>query len=79
MPHYALFNTSNDKYLSHPKIGLWNTNDIKEAEEMLTAAKEYVSAIGLSHLADLLIIRELQGESKTEKVFLNIKENNENN
>lgn len=43
----------------HPKVGLWFTNDLKEAEDMLKACREYVVAIGASSLIDDFEIVEL--------------------
>ena len=44
---YALFNERNQEKLNHPNIGLWYANELKEAEEMLHACREYMTAMNL--------------------------------
>ncbi len=39
---YTLYNKKLDQLLTHPKIGLWYTNDLAEAEKMLLVCKEYI-------------------------------------
>ena len=41
---YTLYNKHLDKRLVHPKYGLWCTQDLKKAEEMLIACREYLLA-----------------------------------
>lgn len=44
---YTLYNKRLEKKLTHPKYGLWCTPDLKEAEEMLKACKEYLISLNL--------------------------------
>lgn len=41
---FTLYNKHLDRKLMHPRYGLWCTQDLKEAEEMLIACKEYLQA-----------------------------------
>jgi hypothetical protein len=59
---YTLFNKRLNRQLTHPKVGLWFTNDLKEAEEMLQACKEYVQAIGVPSILEDFEIMELSSE-----------------
>lgn len=43
---YSIFNKSLNKKLSHPKLGIWFTEDIHEAKELLRCFKEYLNNIG---------------------------------
>jgi len=55
---YTLLNKLLDKKLTHPNYGLWSTPDLKEAQDMLAACKEYLVADGLSNLQDKFVIIE---------------------
>ena len=44
---YTLFNERNQEKLVHPAIGLWYADKIEEAEDMLDACREYMSALSL--------------------------------
>jgi hypothetical protein len=59
---YTLYNESIKKQLIHPKVGLWFTNDRKEAEDMLSACYEYLDSIDLSNLKDSISIVEVENE-----------------
>ena len=41
MTYYTLFNKNLKRKLMHPIIGLWFTNDINEARDMLALCKKY--------------------------------------
>ena len=41
---YTLYNKQLDHFLVHPQIGLWYTNNLAEAQEMLAACHEYVNS-----------------------------------
>lgn len=56
---YTLFNKSNNKELTHPKIGVWLTNDKKEADEMLSSFYEYLDSINLSKLKENICVIEI--------------------
>jgi hypothetical protein len=61
---YSLLNKLNDQLLTHPRVGLWFTLDRKEAEEMLDACKEYLTAEGLKDLEENFVI--VDSETKEE-------------
>jgi hypothetical protein len=61
---YTLYNKSNKKELIHPKIGLWFTNDKKEAEDMLSSCYEYLDSINLSKLKEDICIIEVDNNGK---------------
>jgi hypothetical protein len=48
MKTYTLYNKRLKRQLIHPRIGLWFTNSIDEANEMLDACHEYLKSSGLS-------------------------------
>jgi hypothetical protein len=63
MRAYTLFNKGNNRRLIHPKVGLWYTHDLKEAEEMLQACLDYLEVDGLDNLKpDFVIIDVETGE-----------------
>jgi hypothetical protein len=63
MQYYSLYNKRLDRKLKHPKIGIWYSNDLKEAEEMLKACKGYLDSSGLSDFKDnFVIIDETTGK-----------------
>jgi hypothetical protein len=53
---YTLFNKSNQKKLTHPKVGLWFTNDLEEAKEMLSSFYDYLDSSNMSSLKDDIAI-----------------------
>jgi hypothetical protein len=57
---YTLYNKELDKRLTHPRIGLWYTFDLKEAEDMLKACNEYLDASGLGSMKDNFTIIEVE-------------------
>ena len=61
---YGLYNKANEKYLTHPKVGIWFTNDFKEAESMLSACKEYLESSGLGKLSSDFIIIDLESNEE---------------
>jgi len=54
---YSLYNKRTGRYLTHPKVGLWLTNDLVEAEDMLAEFNHYLSSEELSDLSPDLEIR----------------------
>lgn len=63
MQFYSLLNKRLDRKLKHPKIGIWYTNDLVEAKEMLKSCLGYLSASGLSDFKDdFIIIDEATGK-----------------
>ena len=61
---YALFNKGNSKYLIHPVVGLWTTNDLQEAKDMLKDCKTYLISQGLQNIVDDFVI--VDAETKAE-------------
>ena len=57
---YTLYNKQRDKKLTHPKIGLWYTPDLPEAQEMFTACLEHLDAVGLSEVKKHIVIIEAE-------------------
>ena len=57
---YTLFNKGNGKRLVHPVIGLWATDDLQEAEDMLEDCKKYLIAQGLQNIIDDFIIVDVE-------------------
>ena len=45
--NYTLFNKTNEVYLTHPKVGMWFTDNEKEAQEMLEACVKYLESVGI--------------------------------
>lgn len=75
MPYYSLFNHTNNRYLKHPKIGLWHTDNLEEAQDMLKDAHGYLDAVGLSHMKKDVVIQEIpEEEQKQIKVQLQYKD-----
>jgi hypothetical protein len=63
MQYYSLYNKRLDRKLKHPKIGIWYSNDLKEAEEMLEACNGYLDSSGLADFKkDFVIIDEITGK-----------------
>ena len=54
--YYTLLNKGIDKRLLHPKIGLWFTADLEEAQNMLSACHEYLDAIKADSIKDEFVI-----------------------
>lgn len=68
MKTYTLYNKRLERRLSHPRIGLWFTNDLTEAEEMLEACHEYLRASGLEgNEEDFVVIDVKTGEEVLQK------------
>lgn len=49
MIYYGLYNKELDVYLDHPAIGVWSTNDLKEATSMLEACRFYIKTLDLGN------------------------------
>ncbi len=47
MKTYSLFNSATQKKLILPRLGVWYTHDLNEAEEMKVSAEEYMKALGI--------------------------------
>ena len=47
MKTYTLYNKRLEKRLTHPRVGLWFTNSLSEADEMLESCHEYLRSSGL--------------------------------
>lgn len=59
---YTLFNKELNRFLKHPKDGVWATDNFEAAEKLLEAAKEYVRAIGMPEIVDYITIMEINTE-----------------
>jgi len=62
MKSYTLYNKDLGINLEHPSVGLWFTNDIDEANEMLEACHEYLVYINASEMIDNFVIVEVEAE-----------------
>jgi len=56
MKAYSLLNTSTGKKLTHPKIGLWFTTDLTEAQNALKDCHQYLDAVGLGTMKDQFVV-----------------------
>ena len=54
--NYTLYNKKLNRRLVHPRIGLWYTNDMEEARNMLESCHEYLRAIKMENMCDFVII-----------------------
>lgn len=69
---YTLYNKFLKKNLTHPVVGLWYTNDLEEAKEMLKSCKEHIVAIvekrpqnvDLAQLSDAIVIIDAETEKE---------------
>jgi hypothetical protein len=61
---YTLYNKSLERRLIHPKVGLWFSNDLAEAQKMLEACYEYLDATGLSDLKNEFIIVDAESDEE---------------
>lgn len=59
---YVLYNKELQRYLKHPKDGVWASQSLEEAQDLLDAAKAYVKAVGVPELADNLTILEVESD-----------------
>lgn len=55
---YTLYNYTNESYLTHPRVGIWFTEDIKEAQDMLTTCLAYLKEIDFSVDVGIVEIKE---------------------
>lgn len=56
---YTLFNKELQRFLKHPSDGVWASESIEEAQDLLEAAKQYCRAIGVPEIADQLTVVEI--------------------
>ncbi len=56
---YTLYNKELNRFLKHPRDGIWASEDLEEAQKLLDSARQYVVAIGVPELADRLTIMEI--------------------
>ena len=69
---YTLYNKSNCRPLKHPDIGVWNTPDLYEAEELLRACYEYLDSLNLAHMKADIFIKEINDVSEVDPGALSI-------
>lgn len=67
---YGLYNKKLGRKLSHPVVGVWHTNEIKEAEKMLTACHEYLEASGLSSMKEDFAVVDVETGNEVELELL---------
>ena len=60
MPHYKVYNKDNDRELIHPKVGLWNTTKLEEALGMRDSFRAYLRQLGMSDMAECIVIRDIE-------------------
>lgn len=65
---YTLYNKELNRFLKHPKDGIWASDSLEEAQELLKSAQEYVKAIGVPELVDKLTIIEVNMEQMKEMI-----------
>jgi len=58
--NYTLFNKNLGKRLVHPRIGLWFTNDIEKARNMLESCREYLRAINMEKMCEFFVIIDVE-------------------
>ena len=56
---YTLYNRELNRFLKHPKDGIWASENLEEAQKLLEAAQEYVKSVGVPEIADKLTIMEI--------------------
>jgi hypothetical protein len=59
-PAYTLLNKNTGVRLTHPRVGLWYTLDLKEAAEMREACIESMQSMGLSDLVSGIVIIDIK-------------------
>lgn len=62
MPNYTLFNASTNTKLKHPRVGLWFTNSLPEAREMLEACYKYLDAVNIPSMKEHIVIQDADTE-----------------
>jgi len=60
---FVLYNKELKRFLKHPKDGIWASEDIEEAQNMLQSAQEYVKVIGFPEIADYLTVMEISTDN----------------
>jgi len=53
---YTLYNKELERKLTHPRVGLWHTPSLEEAQDTLKACHEYLDAIGAKDQKDNFVI-----------------------
>lgn len=61
---YTLFNKKNKRYLNHPLIGLWFTDDETEANDMLSSCSKYMMVSGLDFLVEDICVISFEDEKE---------------
>lgn len=59
---YVLYNKELNRFLKHPKDGIWASDNFQEAQDLLKSAQEYVKAVGVPELVDKLTVVEISME-----------------
>ncbi len=63
MRTYSLYNKRLHKNLTHPRVGMWYTSDLAEAESMLAACRGYVDTLNVEgYQSAFVIVDAVTGE-----------------
>lgn len=65
---YTLFNKELNRFLKHPKDGIWASEILEEAQELLKCARDYVVSLGKPELADKITIMEIKIDQMNEVI-----------
>ena len=64
--NFTLLNKKLNRKLTHPRIGLWFSNDLEEAKSMLSACREYLDASGFEDMKSDFVIINADTEEEVE-------------
>jgi hypothetical protein len=65
---YTLYNKELNRFLKHPKDGIWASEDYEEAQTLLESAREYVKSVGVPEIADKLVVVEITIDQIKEQI-----------
>jgi len=57
---YTLYNKKLERRLIHPSIGLWFTNNLDEAKNMLESCHEYLCASKMENMCEFFVIIDVE-------------------
>lgn len=66
MKSYTLYNKLTEKNLVHPRVGLWYTTDLKEAQAMLKDCRSYLDHIKVPGMKDKIVIVDAETGEEVE-------------
>jgi hypothetical protein len=70
MRYFKLYNKDRDVDFKVAPFGVWNTSNPKEAKEMLVACREYLQAVGLGHVSEQVVLRDLDTNEDLSEIDL---------